>query len=153
MRAFLLSRQMDYAVVWKSTWLYKLLGFVGRMGICLLGIALETQLLNLGTFKICVLLLVYAAIRSLALVASFSKRLARPNRLNAGIWPRILSPWYSMGNITGFQSPCSNPQSGSVFLSKKNGNLKTKEPPFFNTQKCRTKPSYKLARIPKHLLL
>lgn len=80
-RAVLLSRQIDYAVVWGSTWLSKLLGLVGWMVVGLLGIAIETQLLNLGTFDVRALLLASAAILSLALAASFSKRLTRPIRL------------------------------------------------------------------------
>ncbi len=80
-RAVLLSRQIDYAVVWGSTWLSKLLGLVGWMMIGLLGIAMETQLLNLGKFDVGPLLLASATVLFLALAASFSKRLTRPIRL------------------------------------------------------------------------
>ena len=80
-RAFILSRHIDYAVVWGSTWLSKLLGLAGWMGIGLLGIAFEKQLLNLGSFNTHFLLFAAAAILSLALIASFSKRLTRPVRL------------------------------------------------------------------------
>lgn len=80
-RAVLLSRQVDYAVVWGSTWLSKLLGLVGWMVVGLLGLAIEAQLLNLGSFDVRALLLASAAVLSIALAASFSKRLTRPIRL------------------------------------------------------------------------
>ncbi len=80
-RAYLLSKSVDYGVVWGSTWLSKLMGLIGWVFVGIIGYFVESQLLYHWNSQIGVLLFVVALSLLLALCLSFSKRVTRLIRL------------------------------------------------------------------------
>ena len=80
-RAYLLSKSVDYGVVWGSTWLSKLMGLIGWVFVGIIGYFVESQLLNQWNSQIGPLLFVVTLSLLLALCLSFSKRVTRLIRL------------------------------------------------------------------------
>ena len=73
-RAYLLSKSVDYGVVWGSTWLSKLMGLIGWVVIGLVGFFMERHLLNYWNSEIGLSLFIAAVGLLIAITLSFSKR-------------------------------------------------------------------------------
>jgi len=80
-RAYLLSKSVDYGVVWGSTWLSKLMGMIGWVFVGLVGFFIESHLLSYWNSQIGLVLLVAALGLLMAVCLSFSKRVTRLIRL------------------------------------------------------------------------
>jgi hypothetical protein len=80
-RAYLLSKSVDYGVVWGSTWLSKLMGMTGWLFVGLVGFFIESHLLNYWNSQIGLVLLVVSLGLLMAVCLSFSKRVTRLIRL------------------------------------------------------------------------
>jgi len=80
-RAYLLSKSVDYGVVWGSTWLSKLMGMTGWLFVGLVGFFIESHLLNYWNSQIGLVLLVVSLGLLMAVCISFSKRVTRLIRL------------------------------------------------------------------------
>ncbi|MEE3232578.1 MAG: lysylphosphatidylglycerol synthase transmembrane domain-containing protein [Candidatus Latescibacterota bacterium] len=80
-RAYLLSKRVDYGVVWGSTWLSKLMGMIGWVFVGLVGFFIESHLLNYWNSQIGLVLLVVSLGLLIAVCLSFSKRVTRFIRL------------------------------------------------------------------------
>ena len=79
-RAFMLSRQVEYAVVWGSTWVSKILGLVGWIVVGLVGWGMTDPSFGSQNKDMAPILWVSALFMVLLLAASFSKTLTRPLR-------------------------------------------------------------------------
>ena len=80
-RAFMLSRHVDYAAVWGSTWISKILGLVSWIIIGLFGLVMSEQSIELKIEDLSSIFLSGAFLIFLLLFASFSKTLTRPIRV------------------------------------------------------------------------
>ena len=72
-RAFMLSRQVEYAVVWGSTWVSKILGLVGWIVVGLVGWGMTDSSFGSQNKDMAPILWVSALFMVLLLAASFSK--------------------------------------------------------------------------------
>ena len=79
-RALMLSRQVEYAVVWGATWVSKILGLVGWILVGLVGWGMTDPLFASQNKDMAPILWVSALFMVLLLAASFSKTLTRPLR-------------------------------------------------------------------------